>query len=1182
MKIPSVYVEIRGDSTQLRKDITAVKQIVTESAKGMSNALNNALSPGQISGGINKLIGNLGTLSRASDQTSKQFDSLGVDLKDLQRITGITAGSFATLQSKMMATKAAKLQERALRDIATAANLTEKEIRELGQQFGLSAAQIKSVSASTHQASGSMTLLGGAARTALAYLSVYQVYEFGKAVLDTGIKVDSLKRSFVAITGSTEGMESEFAFMKQTAAETGQNMYALADSYRQLTASTQDTILEGQKTRDLFQAMSEASAVLGLSNERVELSMKAFAQMAAKGVVQMEELKNQLGDSLPGAVNIAARAMGVSQAALMKMSAAGELLAVDLLPKMAEELHKMYGVAANVAALESGQAAVNRLSQAWTEFKNNLYDNETAVASINLITKALDGAIRMQQAHANSKGIGGLLGSSKGIGEQLGEMRAQQEAALAIAGEYAVGREAIAAESAKRVQAIETGLSIALKSHKEQEYQYYIDAEKAKADAVVKAYDEQAKASNKAFTNQGKAEAKAYDAVAENRKRLAEELTDALAKEGKTQTQIEIYELKKRYAENLKIAGNNIELAKMATQVYEAELKKRAGADRDYNAGWLAFQNKQQQTFVDGWQGAAERRLAIDESANKELENNTSETTSVIVSEWSNAYASIQSSLADMIYEFDFSMDSILDIFKRMLAEMAAAIIMSGVKNAFLNMFDGNAATSAWGGMISGITGAIGKGDKSPSGTPSVGTAGAAGWGTIGGTVAVAGGAYGMYAGAKNIKDGNAGVGALQTGLGAYSAYKGAVTLGIVEKGAITEAAKLFAAKLGYAATQTGVGTVATESTFAIGKGAVAAQTTGTGTGAATGASASSYGASAAGAAAYAVPIAAAVMVAMGAYQKSQRPQAENEIDKRGITPGDLGQFYEGWRSIKDTIVETIPGISQYEQALYDANSGLLVATSATSTLALQYNASAEAGHQWEMALHVGGEATRNAIIASEEYANALGVSGEGMGKAAEIAYVERDAMEWLSDTLNGTADAAGNLSAEGEGLSTAAMNAASSTAIMASTVQDMGSISQQAANKISGAWASIGGISSDAKSFGAGYVIGPSTGSTFAHADGFVTKRATWFGNHEIGEDGTEALLPVPGGPDYFSRQDKRLDKIEQMISSMSGGSGPITIVLEVEGEAVAKKIIPRIDQHVADKARRGQLSQRTAYATR
>jgi len=47
MKIPSVYVEIRGDSTQLRKDITAAKQIVTESAKGMSNALNNALLVGR-------------------------------------------------------------------------------------------------------------------------------------------------------------------------------------------------------------------------------------------------------------------------------------------------------------------------------------------------------------------------------------------------------------------------------------------------------------------------------------------------------------------------------------------------------------------------------------------------------------------------------------------------------------------------------------------------------------------------------------------------------------------------------------------------------------------------------------------------------------------------------------------------------------------------------------------------------------------------------------------------------------------------------------------------------------------------------------------------------------------------------------------------------------------------------
>ena len=381
---------------------------------------------------------------------------------------------------------------------------------------------------------------------------------------------------------------------------------------------------------------------------------------------------------------------------------------------------------------------------------------------------------------------------------------------------------------------------------------------------------------------------------------------------------------------------------------------------------------------------------------------------------------------------FDGSSSLFGGVFGDLFAGIGGATYTSGAMNVYVT---NNGGLGSGGGIISGLGGTAAKSWVSEV----FGEAVAGYFSKAMGAVAVGAGAYGMYSGYKNMKKGNTGAGAVQMGLGAASTYQGAVTLGLIEKGAATEAAKWAAAKMGYTAAGKAAAGYATSS-YTAGSGATSystfqAASTASQAGSTAGASAGSYGASAAGAAAYAVPIAAAVLVAMGAYNKSQRPQAENEIDKMGITPGDLGQFYEGWRSIKDTIVETIPGISQYEQALYDANSGLLVATSATSTLALQYDAAAEAGHQWEMVMHVGGEAAREAIIAADEFTNSLGQSAEGMGKAAEIAYVERDAMNWLSDTLNGTADAAGNLSVEGEGLSAAALNAANSTSIMASTI---------------------------------------------------------------------------------------------------------------------------------------------------
>lgn len=349
-KITGIYVEMKGDSTQLRKDMAQARQLVTEQARGMSDALNNALSPGQIGSSIKTLTANLGTLSRSAKITGQDFGKLGVDLGQLQKVTGITESQFAKLQSQLLQAQSAKVQEKALRDIAKAAALTEKEVKALGTQMGLSKAQIEKVTGAAKETGRSFDLVGSAAKAALAYLSVSQMASFGKAVFDVGINLDSLQRSFTAIAGSTAGMRDEFDFLRQTAEDTGQNFYKLTDGYKMLIASSRETQLEGEQTRKIFSAMSEAAAVLGMSTEGVDRSFKALGQMMSKGTVQAEELKGQLGDHLPGALQIAARAMDVSTRQLMKMMESGDVLATDLLPKLADELHRMYGEAAKTAA----------------------------------------------------------------------------------------------------------------------------------------------------------------------------------------------------------------------------------------------------------------------------------------------------------------------------------------------------------------------------------------------------------------------------------------------------------------------------------------------------------------------------------------------------------------------------------------------------------------------------------------------------------------------------------------------------------------------------------------------------------------------------------------------------------------------------------------------------------------
>lgn len=213
--------------------------------------------------------------------------------------------------------------------------------------------------------------------------------QFGKSIFDAAVAADALQRSFIAISGSQTGAAEYVSYLRTEADRLGQSFYDLAPAFKNIAAAARGTALEGEPVRKVFSAIAEASTALGMSTADTEGSLRALGQMISKGNVQAEELRGQLGERIPGAFNLAAKAMGVGTAELNKMLQQGKVLATDLLPKLADEIHKAYGAAAQTSALESAQAAVNRLSGAWVDFKVGLYSNEPAVAGINAITDAL-------------------------------------------------------------------------------------------------------------------------------------------------------------------------------------------------------------------------------------------------------------------------------------------------------------------------------------------------------------------------------------------------------------------------------------------------------------------------------------------------------------------------------------------------------------------------------------------------------------------------------------------------------------------------------------------------------------------------------------------------------------------------------------------------------------------------
>lgn len=237
--------------------------------------------------------------------------------------------------------------ERAGKSMADSLNRSKVEeiMKRQGMQADLTAAAFRS--------------LGGAA-AAVSFTAA------GQSAISAALDFEATRNALLTVSDSAKQVDETLEFLRQQADRLGVSFPALAKQFAFFSAATRGTRLEGQQTRDIFLSITEASAKLGLSQEQLGGALNAVQQIISKGKVQAEELRGQLGERLPGAVQIAARALGVGTQELNKMLEQGQVLSEDFLPKFANELRRTFGTDA-VQRIDSNRAAIERLKNQVSE-----------------------------------------------------------------------------------------------------------------------------------------------------------------------------------------------------------------------------------------------------------------------------------------------------------------------------------------------------------------------------------------------------------------------------------------------------------------------------------------------------------------------------------------------------------------------------------------------------------------------------------------------------------------------------------------------------------------------------------------------------------------------------------------------------------------------------------------------
>lgn len=223
----------------------------------------------------------------------------------------------------------------------------------LGKRFTTSAATAESA-------------ISGIGKRLLAVFSVQQGVRFAGSAIDSAMDFERINNTLKLVTGSAQEAGEQFSFLQRESNRIGINFVEAAERFTKFEAAARGTGITTKQLKETFLTVAEAGRVFGLTVENQGRIFRAIEQMVSKGVVSMEELRQQLGDALPGAFQIAARAMNMTGQEFNKLVASGNLMTKDFLAPFTKELAKMAPAGESVL---STAAEINRLTNAWDNFK---------------------------------------------------------------------------------------------------------------------------------------------------------------------------------------------------------------------------------------------------------------------------------------------------------------------------------------------------------------------------------------------------------------------------------------------------------------------------------------------------------------------------------------------------------------------------------------------------------------------------------------------------------------------------------------------------------------------------------------------------------------------------------------------------------------------------------------------
>lgn len=246
---------------------------------------------------------------------------------------------------------------------------------------------------------------------ASAYIGVYQAINTVSEAIDAVNRDQSLQIGLrTANQGDVQKAAADYKFLRQEADRLGLVFDDVAPKYANMAVAAREVGLSGQETRQLFTDIATSVAAGNLSLDDSEGVFRAMVQIMGKARVQAEELRGQLGDRLPAAVAMFAKANNIALTDLDALMKKGEL-GVDELVKFARAYAEQYGPVMEEVT-DRMQASMNRAKNAYNDWLRTMLNsgNQTKLkAAFDRISEFFSGEDGEKFAEALGKAFAALV-----------------------------------------------------------------------------------------------------------------------------------------------------------------------------------------------------------------------------------------------------------------------------------------------------------------------------------------------------------------------------------------------------------------------------------------------------------------------------------------------------------------------------------------------------------------------------------------------------------------------------------------------------------------------------------------------------------------------------------------------------------------------------------------------------